>query len=169
MLHPKTSGRLLNIFIAPPVGPYPPPAGGYDKILPMQEIEEAEVVVDMGIRGDRWFGVKEFKLPDGTLKLFPHDRQVSLMSVEDINSLGLDVQPIALRRNLLVDIPVNTLVGKQITIGEIVLVGTGLCKACKHIEKYTVPGIISKMYDQGGLHTKVIKGGTIKQGDEICW
>lgn len=165
-----SQGKLLSIFIAPLCGPFPPPAGGYGKVNLMKEVNEVEAVEDRGLKGDRWFDVKEFRLPNGNLKPFSHERQVSLISIDAIKKLQetLDIEAIQLRRNLLVEgITLEDKVGKLIQIGDVILEGTGLCHSCKHIEDVTVPGVQKILYDRGGLRAKVVQGGILKKGDKI--
>jgi hypothetical protein len=165
-------GRLVSIFVAPLCGPNPPPAGGYHKIHPMKKVSSTEVVEGKGLVGDRWYGVDKFRLQNGDLKSFSHERQVSLLSckaAEKVRSVfGID--PVNLRRNLLVDgVKIENGVGKRFKIGDVVLEGTGLCKACKHIEEVnSSPGLVKFLYEMGGLRAKVIVGGIIHEGDEIC-
>lgn len=166
-----TKGRLLSIFIADICGPDPPPAGGHGEINPMRQVEEIEVVSNKGIVGDRWFGVKEFRLKNGELRPFSHPRQISLISLDSINEIkeSIDIEAIHLRRNLLIEgISLEDKVGKIIRIGEVILKGSGLCRSCKHIEDVTQPGVKDALFRIGGLRAEVIKGGTLKAGDIIC-
>lgn len=170
MLKLEAQGKLLSIFIAPVCGPHPPPAGGYERIHPMEEVDEVEALQDRGLRGDRWLDVKEFRLPNGNLKPFARARQVSLISNESIKKLQetLEIEAIQLRRNLLVEgITLEDKVGELIQIGDVILEGTGLCHPCKHIEEVTVPGVRKLLHNKGGLRAKIIQGGTLKKGDRI--
>ena len=167
--------RMLvsSIFIAEPVGPNPPPAGGFPTWNPMIEITQAEVVKDMGIIGDRWFGVTDFKLEDGRIKTFPHKRQVSLFELETFIQLkkkfpALEAQ--ALRRNILVTgMKLKEAESKNIIIGYVVLKLTGLCDSCEHIERTIgIEGISKAMRKYGGgIRAEVLQGGTINKGDLI--
>jgi len=166
-------GVLLKIFIAPPCGPNPPPAGGWGhkNVNKMISIDEAELVAGAGIVGDRWFGVKEYKLKGGATEKFRKNREISLIGIEQVNELGkYKIKPIMLRRNLLTrGIVLKELVGKVFKVGSVELRCEELCQPCKHIERYTnSPGLIKSLFNKGGVRASVLAGGTIKIGDEIC-
>ena len=167
----KLQGEILGIYIAALCGPVPPPAGGHGKTNPMVSVEEVEAVKDKGLIGDRWFDVKQFRFQNGKLKDFSHPRQVSLISSKAIVKLKkkFDIEAIDLRRNLLVGgVEFEDCIGKKFSIGEVVLEGTGLCRACKHIDDVTFPGVKDILKDFGGLRAKVLKSGTIQCGDLLC-
>lgn len=167
--------KLLEIYIGKCAGENPPPAGGFPVSIlnQMQEQTSVELIKDMGIVGDRWFGVAEFKGRDGKLKSFDHKRQVSLIGIETICKLqeqGFAVTASMLRRNLLTqNITLENLVGRSFQIGEeVILEGTKLCHSCRHIEEYAkMPGIMKALEPMGGLRSKVIQGGMIQKGDKI--
>lgn len=165
-------GKVLSIFIAPPVGTNPPPAGGYSSFNQMIEIKKADLVQGMGIVGDRWFGVEKFQLKDGTLKNFSHKRHVSFFSVEDflkIKNIFIDVKVINLRRNILLEnIEINNM--NKIKINNVIFKFSGYCRACQHIEKVNnLPGLAKALYDIGGIRAEVLSSGTIKKNDEVIF
>ena len=169
MLLHKT-GEVVSIFTATAAGPNPPPAGGYSKCNPMIETKKATLVKEMGIMGDRWFGVNQFELKNGTLKNFPHKRNVSLFSLEDlleIKKTFKNIDAINLRRNILIkNIEIKKI--KKIKINDVILQFSGFCHACEHIEKVNnLPGLSSVLYDRGGIRMEVLSSGSIKQGDKI--
>ena len=170
MLYVNNTKEVLSIFIASSAGENPPPAGGYEFCNPMREIKHANIVKDMGIFGDRWFGVKQFRFNDGKLKNFSHKRDVSLFRIEDLIELKKyfpEIDAINLRRNILVK-GINLKEINQIKIKNVVLEFSGNCHSCSHIEKVNnLPGLSKVLYDIGGIRMKVINGGVIKKGDKI--
>lgn len=171
MLFNKTK-KLLSIFIAPPAGPNPPPAGGYLHSHPMEEVPEANIIVGQGIENDRWFGVKEFALSNGVIKPFPHKRQVSLLLYEEflqVKESFPTLEPIMLRRNLLIKgYRLEDILNKKIKIGTVILQYSGQCHACSHIEEATqMPGLAKLLYDHGGIRAEVLCGGFIRKGEHI--
>jgi hypothetical protein len=163
-------GEVVSIFIAPPAGPNPPPAGGYSKCSPMVEIKNAELVKSMGIKGDRWFGVNQFKLKNGNLKNFQHNRNVSLFSLEDlleIKKTFKNIEAINLRRNIFIkNIEIKKI--KKIIINDVMFQFSGFCHACEHIEKVNnLPGLSNVLCELGGIRMEVLSNGSIKTGDKI--
>ena len=80
----------------------------------------------------------------------------------------LAMEPKETRRNLVTrGVPLNHLVGRQFTIGEVLLEGVELCEPCGHLEKLTVPGIRKALTHRGGLRARIITGGKLREGNRI--
>jgi MOSC domain-containing protein YiiM len=72
------------------------------------------------------------------------------------------------RRNLLTrGVPLNHLIGREFTVGEVVLRGIRLCEPCDHLEGLTVKGIKDGLHHRGGLRAEILHGGTLQPGDAI--
>ena len=72
------------------------------------------------------------------------------------------------RRNIVTrGVALNHLVGKEFSIGAVVLRGTRLCDPCAHMEKLTVKGAMRGLIHRGGLRAEIIAGGVIRIGDPI--
>ena len=99
-------------------------------------------------------------------------RQVSLLAVESIDkmrAMGLDLRPGDFAENLtteginLVELPLGTRisVGKEVLL-EVTQIGKECHTGCA-IFKQVGKGIMPKE----GIFTRVIKGGTVREGDDI--
>ncbi len=127
---------------------------------PLIKKEAVEVTIDEGMIGDHYKG--ESKKRQVTLIQAEHIEMVSgVMSRENIH-------PGELRRNIVVS-GINLLAfsERQFQIGEVVLEMTGKCHPCSRMEENLGAGGYNAMRGHGGITTKVIKGGTIKNGDEV--
>ena len=73
------------------------------------------------------------------------------------------------RRNIVTEgIKLNDLLNKQITIGNIKLLGKDLCRPCKHLQELLGNNnIVKEFLLKGGLRCKIINSGTIYLNDEI--
>jgi MOSC domain-containing protein YiiM len=150
-------GRLEAIYIAP------------RKAEPTQRMEQAEAVSGRGLQGDRYF------LRQGTFtrpEAGGADREVTLIEAEALEALARDrdvsLEPGQTRRNLVTSgVPLNHLVGKTFTVGEVVLRGVRLCEPCSHLEKLTVAGVKQGLVHRGGLRAQVVRGGILRAGDAI--
>lgn len=100
------------------------------------------------------------------------NRQVTLIQQEHLdavaNILQKEIDPGLTRRNIVVS-GINLLAFKdrQFQIGEVVLEMTGLCHPCSRMEENFGPGGYNAMRGHGGITTRVVKGGHIKQGDAV--
>lgn len=166
----NTKKEIVSIFIAPAAGPSPPPAGGYFNYNSMIKLQSAELVAGMGIVGDRWFGIDKFKLNNGKLKNFPHNRNVSLFAVEDFQKVKNkfpNIEIINLRRNIIVK-GVQLEKINKIKINNVVLKLSGFCRACNHIEQVNnTQGLAEVLTSCGGARMEVLLDGLIKIGDKI--
>jgi MOSC domain-containing protein YiiM len=148
-------GQLLDIFVTE------------RKATDLHSVDEAEAVPGRGLDGDRYFRKEgSFSPKDGP------DREVTLIEMEALEALGrecdLALAPNQSRRNLLTrGVPLNHLVGKEFTVGDVVLRGLRLCEPCAHLEKLTVKGVARGLFHRGGLRAQVVKGGVLRKGDAI--
>lgn len=124
-------------------------------------VQQAELVTDYGIRGDR------------SVEKVGGKRQVTLIQAEHLSAIaacaGLDeVTPEMLRRNLLIS-GINLLALKDRTfrVGEALLQYTGLCAPCSYMEEVLGAGGYNAMRGHGGITAKILKGETISLGDRV--
>ena len=129
------------------------------KQLP-EKLASVEVSIENGLAGDHYKGRNR-------------KRQVTLIQKEHLDAvasiLGKPVDPLLTRRNIVVS-GINLLAFKdqQFKIGaEVILEMTGLCHPCSQMETNFGAGGYNAMRGHGGITTKVIKGGTIRAGDEV--
>lgn len=148
-------GELLGIYLVERKG----------EIL--RAVDHAEAVPGRGITGDRYFFAQgTFSDKNGP------DREVTLIEVEALEALkrecGIDLPPQRARRNLLTrNVPLNHLVGRDFTVGSVVLRGLRLCEPCSHLEGLTIAGVHKGLCHRGGLRAQVVQGGILRSGDTI--
>jgi MOSC domain-containing protein YiiM len=133
----------------------------------MQRLDQAKLIVDKGIEGDRYF------LGTGTYSMKPEaGRQVTLIEAETLEALardeGIDLAPHEHRRNLTVTgVPLNHLVGRQFRVGAVLLEGTRLNFPCKYLELVTGKTVYQPLLNRSGLNCRIIEGGSIRPGDTL--
>jgi MOSC domain-containing protein YiiM len=147
-------GRLLAIAIHP------------SKTAPMAPRDSVAVVAGSGIVDDYYSLGKH-----GSGVVRP-DQEVTLIEAEAIaaacQDYKLEFDHLTTRRNLLTDgVPLNHLVGKEFSVGEVILRGVELCEPCGHLEELTIPGIKQTLIHRGGLRAQVVRSGTLQVGDRI--
>ena len=126
------------------------------------EINEIEVLSEKGILGDRHFN--EHK---------DHKGQITLIEKENIdyynNKYKTKIPYIDFRRNIVTEgIELNSLVQKEIEIGNIKILPYQLCRPCSHLEQMVnSKNIIKEFLKKGGLRCEVLVSGKVKIGDEI--
>ena len=125
--------------------------------------DRARIEPGRGVEGDR-FGDSA-----GTK---PGDAEVTLIEIEAIEAVARDqksaIETRRARRNLVTrGVPLNHLVGKRFSVGEVVLEGTKLCEPCKYLESLVAPGLKEALLHRGGLDAKIVKGGVVRAGDSI--
>jgi len=128
--------------------------------IPMQVVESAVAASGGGLVGDRYQG--------GNGK-----RGVTLIQAEHLAAIAAlsghaTVDPATLRRNLVVSgIALIALKGRRFRIGEIELEGTAPCDPCSRMETALGAGGYNAMRGHGGLCARILRGGTVRVGDEV--
>ncbi|HEX2711092.1 MAG TPA: MOSC domain-containing protein [Candidatus Acidoferrales bacterium] len=133
----------------------------------MVAVTKVRAIPGQGLEGDRYF------YQAGTLS----DRsgfgsEVTLVELEVLEALrnyhGIALDPQATRRNIISrGIRLNTLVGREFRVGEVILRGAKLCEPCAHLEQATRKGVLRALAHRGGLRAQILVGGTISVGDFI--
>jgi MOSC domain-containing protein YiiM len=135
---------------------------------PMQTIDEARAVVGRGFEGDRYFaGLGTYSNEPGS------GRHVTLIELEALEGLkrdyGVEVAPAQARRNIATrGVALNHLVGREFSVGAVVLRGMRLCEPCAHLERLSARGVLRGLIHRGGLRAEIVAGGTIRIGDAIA-
>lgn len=149
-------GRVLGIYTAPA------------SREPMVSQQEVRVVPGKGIEGDRYFkGNATYSARPG-----PH-RELTLIEQESLDALereyGYNLEPELSRRNVLVSgVPLNHLIQREFSIGEVRLRGLLLCEPCATLaETSGRANIINHLLHRGGLRAEILTEGTISIGAEI--
>lgn len=150
-------GNVFEIFIAVNAG---------DKA---QSISSASLVAGKGIEGDRYFnGVGTFS---EKLKNNP-SVELSLIEKEVIDNFNVTHARNhtygEFRRNIVTEgFRLNNYVGKEFTIGNVVLKGIRLCEPCPYLAETLDTLVLPHLIGAGGLRAQIVAGGTIKAGDLI--
>jgi MOSC domain-containing protein YiiM len=140
---------------------------GDTKRADLRAVDRIEAVAGQGLVGDRYFQqAGTFSKPGAP------DREVTLIESEALAALaqeeGITLQLTQARRNLVTrDVPLNHLVGREFTVGNVVLRGLRLCEPCDHLEKLTVAGVKKGLCHRGGLRAQIVRGGPLLVGDPI--
>jgi MOSC domain-containing protein YiiM len=72
------------------------------------------------------------------------------------------------RRNVVTrGIDLNSLVGHEFTIGEVICRGTRLCEPCTVIDRYASRPLLRPLVHRGGLRADIVAAGDIREGDEV--
>ena len=148
-------GKLLGIFTTP------------WKASDLARVDKIEAVAGRGLVGDRYFRKEgTFSGKDGP------DPEITLIEIEALQGLSreykITLEPAQTRRNLLTSgVPLNQLVGREFSIGPVVLRGIRLCEPCGHLEKLTRAGVLTGLIHRGGLRAQVITGGNLEVGAAI--
>jgi MOSC domain-containing protein YiiM len=142
------AGSVEGIHVAP------------EKRAALTAVEVATAVESSGLEGDRYFGA------DGA------GRNVTLVEAEAIEAVAaerddvIDVSQV--RRNIVTrGVALNHLVGKEFRVGEAVLRGVRLCEPCHVVEELVGDGGRTAFLHRAGLRADVVRGGTIRVGDEV--
>ena len=133
------------------------------------EIDVAELVLDKGISGDRYFktmGTFSEKLKESK------DFEVTLIEQEEIDTFNqatqLNYPNNKFRRNIITtDINLPELIGKEFNIGSTRLKGIRFCEPCAYLSKLLGKEIMSHMMHKSGIRAAIISDGLIRKGDPI--
>jgi MOSC domain-containing protein YiiM len=129
---------------------------------PMVELGEATLLEQRGVEGDRT-----------TLGRGSGRRQVTLLQAEHLDVIARlvgreRVSPAELRRNVVVEgINLLAMRARVFRVGEVLLEGTGNCEPCSKMERALGLGGYNAMRGHGGILARVLRGGTVKLGDEV--
>jgi MOSC domain-containing protein YiiM len=158
--HFPLHGRLEAILIRPARG------------ISCISVPTVEAITGKGLLGDR-SSDSVSRNPLGS------NRQVTLIQAEHLPVISAlmrkQIYPEMLRRNLVVS-GLNLLAAKplfkhlpiQLMIGEVILEVTGPCEPCSKMERILGPGGYNVMRGHGGVTAKIVKGGLLHCGDNIC-
>lgn len=147
---PLNAGRLVWIGVRP------------ERRAPPRILQTAFLNAGVGIAGDHFQSSR-----NGA-------RQVTLIAGEDIQAVAgflgrTHIAPETLRRNLVTTgINVLALKNRRFRIGAVALEGSGECAPCGLMEEALGSGGFNAMRGHGGITARIIGGGEISVGDEIC-
>ena len=134
---------------------------------PMVRVDEVRAVADGGLEGDRymtrtgyWTNVDEC--------------QVTLIQAEILEQIAADtdvrVQDGEHRRNIVTrGIELDSLVGRQFTVGEAVMIFDRPRPPCGYIQTITQKGMTKALGGvRGGICARVLKSGEIRLNDSVA-
>jgi MOSC domain-containing protein YiiM len=134
----------------------------------MESREESRAIPGKGLEGDRYFAEL------GTFSPHPQkpDFEITLIQKEHIDAFrtatALPLSSKLTRRNLVTEgIDLNTLVGKDFSVGPVRMRGIRLCEPCNYLAKNTFPQVLQGLVHKGGLRAQIICEGTLRVGDRI--
>ena len=134
--------KVVNLFRAP------------KRRAAMEELRQARVVENAGLDG-------------GAHARLGGKRQVLLIDIETLRSF--DLAPGMVRENITTEgLEVNALkAGQKLRMGEVELEVSLVCEPCDQIEALRA-GLQEEMIGRRGMLCRVLRGGTVKQGDPIA-
>jgi MOSC domain-containing protein YiiM len=151
------AGRVAAIYLAT------------ERAAPTFSMSAVRAVPGRGLEGDRNFapppGPAHEKHPDDDLTLF------SLEALAEANAEhGTNFAPGDTRRNIATEgVPINDLVNREFTIGEVRARGLKLCEPCLHLADLVGDRrVIRALVHRGGLRAQILSEGTIRVGDAIA-
>lgn len=147
-------GVLESIYIAPAAQ------------AAMQAIDRVRAFPGAGLEGDRYF------LKQGTFFKPEPDFELTLIEAEALEALkreyDIELTPSESRRNLLTrGVPLNHLVGREFSVGEVKIRGIRLCEPCIHLERLAGLPVIKGLRHRGGLRAQILSEGVIRVGDTV--
>jgi MOSC domain-containing protein YiiM len=141
----------------------------------MQCVREVRAIPGRGLEGDRYFFGTGFL----SSKPMCGGHEITLIEMEAVEALNREANSKAdqaaikissadTRRNIATrGVPLHLLVNSEFWVGEVLLCGTSLSEACKHLEELTRPGIRTGLMHRAGLRARILNKGIIRVGDSI--
>jgi MOSC domain-containing protein YiiM len=140
----------------------------------MHEVNNIRAIAGKGLEGDR------YALQQGSWKkkgALEHDkkRNVTLIAIEALEAANeilppqMRFLPEETRRNILTKgIDVNSLVGREFSVGPVLLLGVELADPCDRPDKLSgKKGFEHAFVNKGGLNAEILNEGPISVGDLI--
>jgi MOSC domain-containing protein YiiM len=151
---------IRHLFISPGhnfFGHHGQPPGSH----PMIEVPRVECVMNLGLRGDRFFAYK----PD-------YKGQMTFFRYEDLTAMWDELavppgkrKPCATRRNVLVEgVDLQSLIGCEFELQGIRFLGTEECRPCYWMNGAIHPEAEAWMGGRGGLRAKILTNGWLVSG-----
>ncbi|MCP5081865.1 MAG: hypothetical protein GY948_09230 [Alphaproteobacteria bacterium] len=161
-MQPGSAPRLVQPSRAPAVSALYITAGAGH---PMKRIEHAIAVAGRGLVGDRYYSDKGHW--SGT-----DECEVTIITQERIDEIwerwGVKVQNGEHRRNILIsNLPIERLLGRRFHIGTALFGYERPRPPCAYITMISEPGMAKALGRDAGICVRCIKGGEIRQGDQI--
>lgn len=147
------SGKVTNIFISAAQG------------ARCISLSEVKAIAGKGLDGDRY--CLSINDPMG------NHNAVTLQSEEAITDCNIDLEstflPEDFRRNIITrGIDLNSLVGRNFRIADVLLQGFELCHPCKYLTNLLQKDVLRGLCNRGGLRARILQSGTISIGDSVA-
>jgi len=147
-------GSVACIFVAPK-------PSGYMVSVPL-----VHAFADCGLKGDRFFreSWNAANRPDKAVSLI--EEEVLKLAAEE---LGVANFADRTRRNIVTrGVPLIELLGREFTVGGVLMRGIRLFEPCGHLVKVSqLPGIFKALEHRGGLKAAILSDGLLRAGDPI--
>lgn len=148
-------GSVAAIFITP------------QSACEMVSVPEIRAFADRGLEGDRFFRESWHAVnrPDKAVSLI-EDEVLQLAAKE----LSRDAIGILTRRNIVTrGVPLIELLGREFTVGGVLMRGIRLFEPCGHLVKVTqLPAIFKALEHRSGLKAEILSDGVIRAGNPIA-
>lgn len=125
----------------------------------ISKVEMVECVAGMGLRGDRYFGMKE-----------DYKGQVTFLEsgvVEEMRRRFIEVDSRMLRRNFVVrGVALRGLIGRKFVVQGVEFEGSEECRPCYWMDEAVGAGAEEFLKEKcrGGIRARVVSGGWIRCG-----
>ena len=150
------TGKVVTIHVAAKEG------------ASMQSLDVVRAVAGEGLEGDRYHdGSGTYSEREGP------GRQVTLIEAEALEAIereqGITLAPGESRRNVTTrGVPLNHLVGREFTVGDVRLRGIKLCEPCGHLQRTLgIDHLVQALAHRAGLNAEVLTDGEIRIGDKV--
>jgi MOSC domain-containing protein YiiM len=138
----------------------------------MESLSEVRAHAGRGLEGDRYYN------KEGTFSNNPNGtgREVTLIESEAIEALereyDVTIDRQDARRNIVTSgVPLNHLVGREFSVGEVRMRGVRLSEPCLHmaslVNEEQKEKIRLGLLHRGGLRADILNDGTIRVGDSV--
>ncbi len=148
-------GEVISIYLRP----------AHSQVT--RRVETAHAVPGRGLEGDH-----RYEKADGTRDL-PPKTEITFIEAEAIEAAsadyGLKLHAEECRRNILTrGVPLNHLIDREFTVGDVRCRGLKLCEPCDYLEGLLErPNFKKSLLHRGGLRAQILSEGEIRVGDPI--
>ena len=127
---------------------------------PVHTVESVDCVTDKGLVGDRYFDFRDnYK---GQITFFNWAIYEGMRNKFNKPHLSTSV----FRRNLILKgIDLNTLIGREFTIQNVIFSGSEECAPCYWMDEAVAPGAESFLKGEGGLRARILSDGSLTRGN----